>query len=579
MRTILLGLIFSFMLCFLHSEDSGAPEFGLSSCDAQEDSKIVGSMKARTSIRKEASLKAARVRKVSKGESGDILGRTKDGRWVKILFEDGTEGWVAARLVQITKVKVEPVLIIAEDEDEEDEEEEEDAEEDLDDEDEVAEETEEEEEEEEPKIIEQVFEEREPYYPRVNSRSLLAFDLVSGDLSGRILSDINERSLALLQKESGTLLVTQQELEKIFTFEKGTKAGNCLSNSKCIMDVAAAANADLIFGGEIRRNEDVLAIELLLIDVKKAEIMARVRDEAPGESALGETIERAVWQIILEMRGATQDQIVDTQKFSPDARVAVSGFQVSGTDLSVAKNIMDFIVTWLRRNREFDVLGAEELSKQYPPEVLAKMTACEGEGCENQAGLSIDVDYLVSGDVAKIEDSYVVNIRVADIKNSKLIGRVQESFIGPEKGLLPAARYALLQLFGTPYEGEGLLKIKVNVEGAAVKVNGMEVGRYPALELPVAFPVGKHRIEVAEADYEPVMQEVYVEPMRVTRAQFVMKEKPPEWWETWWFWTTVGVVVAGGVTTGVVLGLRDSGGSGTPAEPVAGTGNVILADQ
>ncbi len=37
-------------------------------------------------------------------------------------------------------------------------------------------------------------------------------------------------------------------------------------------------------------------------------------------------------------------------------------------------------------------------------------------------------------------------------------------------------------------------------------------------------------------------------------------ERGPAWWESWWFWTAAGVVVAGGVATGLALGL-DAGGS------------------
>ncbi len=37
-------------------------------------------------------------------------------------------------------------------------------------------------------------------------------------------------------------------------------------------------------------------------------------------------------------------------------------------------------------------------------------------------------------------------------------------------------------------------------------------------------------------------------------------EPGPAWWESWWFWTAAGAVVAGGVATGLALGL-DAGGS------------------
>lgn len=47
-----------------------------------------------------------------------------------------------------------------------------------------------------------------------------------------------------------------------------------------------------------------------------------------------------------------------------------------------------------------------------------------------------------------------------------------------------------------------------------------------------------------------------------------VKSESPAWYRTWWFWTATGVVVAGAVTTGLVLGLRD-----TATDP---SGKVVL---
>ncbi|RJO67852.1 MAG: PEGA domain-containing protein [Myxococcales bacterium] len=61
---------------------------------------------------------------------------------------------------------------------------------------------------------------------------------------------------------------------------------------------------------------------------------------------------------------------------------------------------------------------------------------------------------------------------------------------------------------------------------------------------------------------ETEWQDTYIPPEEVVAAKADEVEAAP-FWKTWWFWTVIGVVVAGGVTTGVLLGtdVLDSGGS------------------
>ena len=60
-----------------------------------------GVMTHKTSVRGEPDLSSPTIRKTNSDEEGLVLQKTK--RWVKLRFDDGTEGWVPARLVAIEK--------------------------------------------------------------------------------------------------------------------------------------------------------------------------------------------------------------------------------------------------------------------------------------------------------------------------------------------------------------------------------------------------------------------------------------------------------------------------------------------
>ncbi len=183
---------------------------------------------------------------------------------------------------------------------------------------------------------------------------------------------------------------------------------------------------------------------------------------------------------------------------------------------------------------------------------------------------TLGVGYLVTGNVGKVEKTFLVNLKLLDIRKAQIIGREQESFLGPADGLLPASRFALRRLFGQQYQGDGFLKLSVNVDDAAVSLNGDAKGLWPNVDLDDALEVGKYRLAVTREDYLPTAQDVYVEPARQTQVQLLLEKEPAQWWETWWFWTLTGAVVAGAVTTGVVLGTMQG------QSPESGSGNVSV---
>ena len=190
--------------------------------------------------------------------------------------------------------------------------------------------------------------------------------------------------------------------------------------------------------------------------------------------------------------------------------------------------------------------------------------------CFAEIGNALGVNVLVTGTVGKVEETYLINLKLIDIRNARIIGREQEAFTGPADGLLPAVRFCLRKVLNSPYEGAGFLKVTANEEKTAVKLNGDDVGLTPELKLPQSLPSGKYRLDAEKKNFYPLAQDVYVEPARQTPVQLQLLQRPTPWWKSWWFWTITGVVLAGAATTGAVLGTM----SGDKAD--SGSGKVTI---
>ena len=108
----------------------------------------------------------------------------------------------------------------------------------------------------------------------------------------------------------------------------------------------------------------------------------------------------------------------------------------------------------------------------------------------------------------------------------------------------------------------GVLKLKSNVEGARVYVDGKFVGEAP---ITTEIQVGPRAIQVSKGGYKDFFQNVSAVAGQEVNLDVLLEElpvgvnpykppppPPPKWYEKWWVWT-IGAVGVGVVVTAVVV--------------------------
>ena len=542
MKLTLFSLLFYIVLCLpLFWSGGGTSSLGI--CSAVEDVDQIGTMTARTSIRPEPDLKVKKLRKAKKGETGDVLERGAKGKWLKLKFDD-LEGWVPARLVKLTD-KPKPVVAVAPDP------------------------TPEPDPTPDPVVEVQALEQmgenkaesavEEAPVEEDKPRVVVALDLTAEglELDPKLLKTLSARMEGTLRKEGSITVMTQTEITKLYNFGQDSKRVDCMDNEKCIMEITKSVQNDLLLGGRIGKVGKIYTVNIYLLDTKKSRNVARSSEEAKDLDALEDAVGRATLRILDEMKGMVKPLHFNLADLGVNPRIAVMDFTSSGIEKEIAETLTDVVTVELKQFENLTIISRKEISAMLSFEGYKQQVGCEGDTCFAEIGAALGVGYLVVGHVGQVEDTYIITMKVMNIRKARIIGREQEHFVGPADGLLPAARFTMRRVFGTPYKGQGLLKLSINQDEAAVSLNGDDMGLTPKLKLPDALESGKYRVEVSKEDFFPVTRDIYVEPARQTQVQLILLEEPPEWWETWWFWTTVGVVVAGAVTTGAVLGTME----------------------
>lgn len=108
----------------------------------------------------------------------------------------------------------------------------------------------------------------------------------------------------------------------------------------------------------------------------------------------------------------------------------------------------------------------------------------------------------------------------------------------------------------------GVLKLKSNVDGARVYVDGKFVGEAP---ITTEMAVGPRAVQVSKGGYKDFFQNVSAVAGQDVNLDVLLEElpigvnpykppppPPPKWYEKWWVWT-IGAVGVGAVVTAVVV--------------------------
>ena len=487
----------------------------------------MGELTSGTGLRVEPTLKARILRKVKSGEKGPVL--DENPRWVRLRLEDGSTGWVAKRLVKITEEAASgPVLVLPK--------------------------AAEKETSTEPTKAETQSETPPAIASEPKDKSLAVLDLQSKTLEPVQLESVNHAVQSAVKNGVDEAVLTQGEFSQMMELAAMGDNSQCLEDTNCLLQIADRLKSDRFLGGNVDRVGNVFVATLYLVDVKAASTQERRAVETGDLSALPSLAAQAALDMLSGSKTGEGGVHLSRKDLGKNPKIAVMDMQAYGVEAALAENLTDVITTELKQFEGFQVVSRRDIQAMLSFEEVKQSVGCDDEGCFAELGNALGVGFLVSGGVGKIEDTYMVSLKVIDIRQAKIVGRDRESFQGPADGLLPAARFVLRRIFGAPFSGEGMLKLALSEDGARVDLNGVDLGEYPNLAIPKELPAGKHTLQATKNGFFPLTQDIYIEPARLTQMQLVLQEEPAKWWQTWWFWTTVGVVVVGGVTTGVVLG-------------------------
>jgi hypothetical protein len=200
---------------------------------------------------------------------------------------------------------------------------------------------------------------------------------------------------------------------------------------------------------------------------------------------------------------------------------------------------------------------------------------CGGEDkCLAAIGKKLGVDVMVTGTVAALGDSYILNIKAIDVGRAVQIRRIAtDPLRGSPDELIDSIRVAAYRLLA-PDQLHGSIHVLSDSIGALVELDGKPMGKTPLQAPMVRLPLGEHALRVSSEGYLPFEEKVVVRFQKSTRvtvrlapraetvvggpARTVRREKKP-WYTSKWAYIGAGV-------TAVVLGVAIGRAMSSPDE-------------
>jgi len=251
---------------------------------------------------------------------------------------------------------------------------------------------------------------------------------------------------------------------------------------------------------------------------------------------------------------------------APALRIAVLGFDALGMDDRKVARLETLFRMELER-----LAGAPTPSRRDIARALkgTRLAGCTGENpCLAAIGKRLGVELVVSGNVASLGDSYIVNIKVVNATTGVELRRIaSDPLRGNPDELIDSVRVAAYRLLA-PERLRGAVSVLADIAGAEVLLDGRRVGKTPLARPITGLSLGPHRLEVAAAGYSRFADQVRVRFQKTTRVVVSLavdpirrldltprptgpRPAPRHWYDSGWFLVGAG---AAAIVIGAVVG-------------------------
>ncbi len=330
-------------------------------------------------------------------------------------------------------------------------------------------------------------------------------------------------------------VLSAQDLTGVANADAAKAVVGC-DDAQCVADLSRFLNADLVVTGDLGKVGRDWSLTLVLINSRTATVHNRVGVAAPGAKQLFAAVPAAVVSL---MRWDPQ-ALAAGYSLPKGKTVSLAVLDLTGTGVTnqTAANLTQVLSTELKRIDGTSVVSRADILAMMQLQEQKMLAGCDDASCLAEIGGALGVEQLVAGNVGKVGDTFIIALRLINVKTVRVEHRVFESFLGGEEQLIRATRHAGRKILGVEEE-DGTLTVSASQQGAQLFLDGKLLGVTPLPPVP-DIAAGAHTLHVAKPGFREHHADVYVEPGEANPVWVPLEVIPvPPWYQRPWLMTSI----------------------------------------
>jgi curli biogenesis system outer membrane secretion channel CsgG len=114
-------------------------------------------------------------------------------------------------------------------------------------------------------------------------------------------------------------------------------------------------------------------------------------------------------------------------------------FESVGIDSGVSMVITDVFTNQIQAGGKYRVMERSQMNKILSEQGFQNSGACNNAECAVEIGRLLSIDNMFIGSIGKLGESWVINIRIINIKTGEIVSNLSEQVIGKVDNLSSAA--------------------------------------------------------------------------------------------------------------------------------------------
>ncbi len=278
------------------------------------------------------------------------------------------------------------------------------------------------------------------------------------NFQGRGISNMEAETLterfASTVAQIGTMkLVERNQMENILKEQKLQQSG--CTDAACAVEIGKLLNVQFLISGAIGRLGNSYTLDIKMFSVETGATSKAVSGEYQGgiEGLITE-IEVKAWEIMGQEIPADllarQSGLAAKKRL---ATVAIIDFAGRGVSNIEAQTLTDRFASTITTIEVMQLIEAAEMDA-----ILEEMdfegSECSDAACAVEIGQILNVEYMISGSIGKIGETYTIDIKLYNVGTSEMAKAAAQTYQGDIDGLIIEMELAAYEIMSQqpPYE-------------------------------------------------------------------------------------------------------------------------------